>query len=330
MKYPCLLLITCLFFIIDDGSSQSAPENSFLKREYSLTKPYSGNGMTMPYWDFRGNTLISNNFIRLTQDLQGQEGGIWSKVQCYVRNWEAHLHFRIHGQGRTLAADGLALWYTQEKMTPGPVFGSRDEFHGLGIFLDTYKNGGSAITFPQISAMVGNGSMKYDHLNDGKANSIGSCAASIRNKKHDTYMLIRYEDSRLQVMLDVDDAGKWKECFDVSGVRLPTGYFFGVTSATGDLADNHEVVSFKFYELNTPTTDDNERDEWRRIKPGVDYLKPPLDNVDGGEGSYRNSSISGFKLFMLVVFILIGVAVCAIAGYVVFKKREEQKRKRFY
>jgi len=325
MKYYCFLAI--VLYMFDDASSQSAPANSYMKREYSLTKPYSGNGMTMPYWDFRGNTMISNNFIRLTQDVQGQEGGIWSKVQCWVRNWEVHLHFRIHGTGRTLAADGLALWYTQEKMTPGPVFGSRDEFHGLGVFMDTYKNGGSAITFPQISAMVGNGTTKYDHLNDGKENAIGSCVASIRNKKHDTYMLIRYENSRLQIMLDVDDADKWKECIDVSGVRLPTGYFFGLTSATGDLADNHEIVSFKFYELETAKVEGENEEDWRRIKPGVDYLKPPLDDVEDG---HRNSSISGFKLFGLICFILIGVAVCAIAGYVVFQKREEQKRKRFY
>jgi len=52
-----------------------------------------------------------------------------------------HIHFHVHGGGRTLAADGLTMWYTKERMVPGPVFGSCDEFHGLAIFLDTYKNG---------------------------------------------------------------------------------------------------------------------------------------------------------------------------------------------
>ena len=75
--------------------------------------------------------------------------------QVHVRNWEAHLHFRIHGTGRTLAADGLGLWYTQEKMTPGPVFGSRDEFTGLGVFLDTYKNGGSAVSSTYYKLTLG-------------------------------------------------------------------------------------------------------------------------------------------------------------------------------
>lgn len=40
----------------------------------------------------------------------------------------------------------------------------------------------------------------------------------------------------LQVMVDVDDRNEWKECIDIGGVRLPTGYFFGASAATGDLS----------------------------------------------------------------------------------------------
>ena len=39
-----------------------------------------------------------------------------------------------------------------------------------------------------------------------------------------------------QVQHDVDGEGKWTECFDVVGVELPTGYFLGLSAATGDLA----------------------------------------------------------------------------------------------
>lgn len=40
----------------------------------------------------------------------------------------------------------------------------------------------------------------------------------------------------LQVMTDVEDKNEWKNCFDVAGVRLPTGYFFGASAGTGDLS----------------------------------------------------------------------------------------------
>lgn len=40
----------------------------------------------------------------------------------------------------------------------------------------------------------------------------------------------------LQVMVDVEGKNEWKECIDIGGVRLPTGYFFGASAATGDLS----------------------------------------------------------------------------------------------
>ena len=57
-----------------------------------------------------------------------------------MHNWEVLLHFDIHGQGKHLFGDGLAFWYTKERSDPGPVFGNRDFFTGLGVFFDTYSN----------------------------------------------------------------------------------------------------------------------------------------------------------------------------------------------
>lgn len=42
--------------------------------------------------------------------------------------------------------------------------------------------------------------------------------------------------NELQIMVDVDDRNDWKECVDIGGVRLPTGYYFGASAATGDLS----------------------------------------------------------------------------------------------
>lgn len=45
-------------------------------------------------------------------------------------------------------------------------------------------------------------------------------------------------------MVDVEDKNEWKECIDIGGVRLPTGYFFGASAATGDLSGRAELESF--------------------------------------------------------------------------------------
>lgn len=56
----------------------------------------------------------------------------------------------------------------------------------------------------------------------------------------------------VSVTTDIDNRQQWKSCFSVSGVKLPVGYFIGVTAATGDLTDNHDIISLKMFDLSTP------------------------------------------------------------------------------
>lgn len=47
----------------------------------------------------------------------------------------------------------------------------------------------------------------------------------------------------LQVMTDVEDKNEWKNCIDIAGVQLPTGYFFGASAGTGDLSGERGLCS---------------------------------------------------------------------------------------
>lgn len=51
------------------------------------------------------------------------------------------VEFKIHGKGKeSLHGDGMAIWYTRERMKYGPVFGNKDFFEGLAVIIDTYSN----------------------------------------------------------------------------------------------------------------------------------------------------------------------------------------------
>ena len=52
------------------------------------------------------------------------------------------------------------------------------------------------------------------------------------------------------VSIDIDNKAAFKPCFEVSGVQLPTHYYFGMSAATGDLSDNHDIIAVKMYELD--------------------------------------------------------------------------------
>ena len=42
----------------------------------------TGAGLSMPFWDFMGSTVITSSYIRLTSDLQSKSGSIWNAVVC--------------------------------------------------------------------------------------------------------------------------------------------------------------------------------------------------------------------------------------------------------
>lgn len=109
--------------------------------------------------------------------------------------------------------------------------------------------------------MVNNGSLTYDHDKDGTLTQLAGCEAKFRNLNYDTHISIRYESDVLTVSTDIENKGQWKQCFSAAGVKLPTGYYFGASAETGDLSDNHDVFSFKFYEI-TPT---NVRCDWAEL-----------------------------------------------------------------
>lgn len=46
----------------------------------SMSMYFLGTGMSLPYWDFTGSTMVTTNHIRLTPDIQSRSGAIWNSV----------------------------------------------------------------------------------------------------------------------------------------------------------------------------------------------------------------------------------------------------------
>nr|CAG4648696.1 EOG090X07L3 [Polyphemus pediculus] len=299
----------------------------YLKREHSLVKPYQGAGLSMPFWDFLGSTVITSNYIRLTPDLQSKSGSLWNTVPCTSRNWELQVQFKVFGKGKDLFGDGFVIWYAKERMVKGPVFGSKDYYHGLGIILDTYSNhnGPHNHVHPYVSAMINNGSLHYDHDRDGTHTQLAGCEAKFRNLEHETYVAIRYENDKLSVSMDVDNKAAWKPCFVVEGVRLPTKYYFGMSATTGDLSDNHDIIAVKFYELDTPS-DESTNEDRSLIEPAAQSFEAPREHVEDP----KPAGMGGVKLFLVMFCCVLAVVVVVVIGIMFYQKNQEQSRKRFY
>ncbi|XP_028273136.1 lectin, mannose-binding 2-like a isoform X1 [Parambassis ranga] len=338
-RMPCKLHLYLVLFIFTARQCFADDDHEmeeFLKREFSLSKPYQGVGSSgSSHWELMGDAMVTTEQVRLTPDMQSRQGAVWSRIPCHLKDWEMQVHFRIHGQGKkNLNGDGLAIWYTKERMQKGPVFGNRDNFTGLGVFVDTYPNEEKHIEaqkkrytprtqriFPFVLAMVGNGSISYDHERDGRPTELGGCNAMVRNLKHDTFLFIRYIRRRLTVMIDIDGQHEWRDCLDIPGVRLPQGYYFGATAITGDLSDNHDIVSLKLYQLTLL---------WNKKEDEEEITIPSVDNMELLRVVQSQEGMSGIAIFFTVLFSMLGCIFLIVIGLVVYSHWNESRRKRFY
>jgi hypothetical protein len=103
--FLCLIVSQFHLYFADDfvdliDGRSTGEYRGYYKREHSLVKPYQGSliithifanhltmkpgaGLDIPNWNILGNTMVLQNEIRLTRDIQSQAGAIWNVVVTY-------------------------------------------------------------------------------------------------------------------------------------------------------------------------------------------------------------------------------------------------------
>ncbi|KAK0175762.1 hypothetical protein PV327_009488 [Microctonus hyperodae] len=223
--------------------------------KYSFKPPYlAQKDGTVPFWEYGGNAIASSENVRVAPSLRSQKGAIWTKQPLNFEWWEIDLVFRVTGRGR-IGADGLAFWYTAAKGAyDGTVFGSSDMWNGLGIFFDSFDNDNKHNN-PYIMAVLNDGTKVFDHTNDGTTQLLAGCLRDFRNKPFPTRARIEYYQNTLTLLFHngmTNSDRDYEMCFRVENVILPKNGYFGVSAATGGLADDHDVLHFLTTSLHPP------------------------------------------------------------------------------
>ena len=247
------LLIFHVFFLINTVFGE-IPHRKFEYR-YSFKPPYlAQKDGSVPFWEYGGNAIASAENVRVAPSLRSQKGAIWVKQPVLCDWWEVELIFRVTGRGR-IGADGLAFWYTSSKGAyNGTVFGSSDMWNGLGIFFDSFDNDNKHNN-PYIMAVLNDGTKTFDHTNDGTTQLSAGCLRDFRNKPFATRAKIEYYQNTLTVLFHngmTNNEQDYEMCFRVENVVLPKAGYFGVSAATGGLADDHDVSHFLTHSLYPP------------------------------------------------------------------------------
>lgn len=204
------------------------------------------------------DAIASSESIRVAPSLRSQKGAVWTKTKTNFDWWEVDIAFRISGRGR-IGADGLAFWFTTEKGDyNGEVFGSSDRWNGLGIFFDSFDNDNKHNN-PYISAVINDGTRKFDHQNDGINQAVAGCLRDFRNKPFPTRARIEYYNNVLTVQFHsgmTNNEQDYEMCLRAENVVLPKNGYFGISAATGGLADDHDVFHLLTTSLWAPGTID--------------------------------------------------------------------------
>ncbi|KAK9241295.1 concanavalin A-like lectin/glucanase domain-containing protein [Lipomyces kononenkoae] len=197
----------------------------------SLSTPISRDKQSIPEWDKLGAVIVETDRVFLTAPgEQGQSGAIWTRNSNSYVTWVTELTFRVSGGERP--GGGLAIWYTAQK-EQGPIYGSRDFWDGLGIFIDSMGGQGN------VRGHLNDGTINYAGLPEPQAQAFAQCALRYRNTGSMVSLRLTVGSRLLKVEVD------GRACFETNQVALPPNYYLGVSAASYDRPDTFELFTFK-------------------------------------------------------------------------------------
>ncbi|VUG19949.1 DEBR0S6_04060g1_1 [Brettanomyces bruxellensis] len=180
---------------------------------------------------------------------------------------EVELDFRIHGHEKrsNLIGDGMALWFTDSQLHQGDVFGVQSDYKGLGIFIDTYKNGDrkeyksmNKRGFPYISIQPNYGNAgQYNKDNDGYQTELDGCSihrvydAGNQGKISKIRVIFLRKKAYFRLDVDINGDGSWQNCIQKMNFPVdafPLKPYIGLSAETGQLTHAVDI-----YRLQTST-----------------------------------------------------------------------------
>lgn len=140
-------------------------------------------------------------------------------------------------------------------------------------------------------------------------------ARGIRNAQVTTKARLTYfQDQFLKLELQYKAEDEWTTCFDIQGFKVPPVAYLGFSAETGELTDNHDIISVKSQNLY-------------RKNPGTNPSAP--NSAGGGKksaSSMTRERSSGSWTWFLVKFVLFGLALTgAYVGFTIYRTKQRDR-----
>mmetsp|Transcript_44902 Transcript_44902/g.123052 ORF Transcript_44902/g.123052 Transcript_44902/m.123052 type:complete len:368 (-) Transcript_44902:860-1963(-) len=290
---------TAAFLLALASTSADKLEQHSFEPPYTDVDP-SGNRLLSKDWKNGGVASVSQSFVRLTPDRQSKKGAVWSRKSLGTDTFSTILKFRISGQGKKFFGDGMALWVMQQAyFVEGDLHGSVERFTGFGVIFDTFKNTESLSQHRDVSVIVNDGESSTELMMD----KLEGCDASIRYHEDRADFSVEsmsrakviVTGKRLVVQIDGKNDGQFKDCAVVDlpfAMDWAKSAHIGVTASTGQLADNHDVISLTTFSdlvkheqsealvLSTPSFEKGDGISQERFERIEDTMSKILDKLE--------------------------------------------------
>ncbi|KAL8944628.1 MAG: hypothetical protein Q9216_000325 [Gyalolechia sp. 2 TL-2023] len=185
-----------------------------------------GDGQNIPQ-------LLSDKVV-LTPPYPGnRRGAVWAESSLAQSEWSIDFEFRATGPER--GGGNLQMWYIKDgrPQTETPSIYTIGAFDGLALVIDMYGGQGGG-----IRGFMNDGTTDYKSHHAVDSLAFGHCDFSYRNLGRPSKVQVKQLTDSFEVT--VDD----KRCFASDKIRLPSGYYFGVSAASADTPDSFEIYKF--------------------------------------------------------------------------------------
>jgi mannose-binding lectin 2 len=141
-------------------------------------------------------------------------------------------------------------------------------------------------------------------------------ARGIRNAQIPTKAKFTYfQDKSLKLELQYKAEDEWTECFDIPNFKIPPVAYLGFSAETGELSDNHDIISVKTLNLYQHNT-------------GSNAAAAAGSSSKGSSKPYEatKKSSGGSWTWFFMKFVLFGLAVTgAYVGFTIYRARQRDR-----